>query len=142
MLKANLLRQYLTEEVPFFRRHPESLTVYAENGHVEITGSAGRSFRYHYPLNILVLRYPDALDTLIVPLTDWLRRHQPELLFNPDWRRGGIVFDADILDDDTADILLSVPLSERVFERDGQWVHRDEPDITAVTDEARPEPET
>lgn len=139
MRKASLLRQYLTEAEPFFKTYPERLKVFAEYGRFEATGTAAKSFRYHYTLNVLVLDYPHSLDNLMAPLESWLRRHQPDVLFNPDKRQSGVTFDADILNDDSADILLAFAADERVFNRDGQWVHPDDPDPDIITARAWPD---
>lgn len=37
-----------------------------------------------------------------------IHRHQPDLIFNPDRRKTGFTFEADILNNTTADIMLHI----------------------------------
>lgn len=119
MLKPKLLREFLTAREPRFQQNPESLEVYASEGNLIATGRPGNSFMYSYKLNLLVMDYPNSLDDLMLPVLKWVREQQPALIFNPDKREGGIRFDADILDNDTADILIVLSVTERVVVVEG-----------------------
>lgn len=131
MLKPALLREFLTQCEPHFLQNTEALEVYATEGNVIATGTAGNSFLYSYKLNVLAMDYPGSLDNLTLPILKWVREQQPALLFNPDKREAGIRFDADILDNDTADILIVLPVTERVVVeiKDGKEIitHHPEP---------------
>lgn len=132
MLKADLLRALIVAHQPWFRDNPDRLEVYATSGKVNAGGTASASYRYEYELNVLAMDYPYDLDSLTLPVLAWARRHQPALLLNPDLRREGIRFEAEILDNDTADVLYTIKASEMVivtFGTDGKPVakHRDEP---------------
>ncbi|WP_210452347.1 phage tail protein [Pantoea ananatis] len=132
MLKADLLRTAIVAQQPWFRDNPDRLEVYVTSGKVMAGGTASASYRYEYELNVLAMDYPYDLDSLTVPVLAWARRHQPALLLNPELRRDGISFDAELLSNDTADILFNIKASEMVivtFGADGkpQVKHRDEP---------------
>lgn len=118
MLKANVLRDIITASSPWFLQNPHALEVFVTRGKVIATGTQGLSYLYQYELNVLALDYPGDLDSLTVPILAFVRAHQPDLLFNPDHRRDGIDFDADILNDDTIDVLFIIKASERVIVSD------------------------
>ncbi|AXG42670.1 phage tail protein [Photorhabdus laumondii subsp. laumondii] len=131
MLKTKLMRDIITKHNPFFVQNPDRLEVYVTEGNLIATGTASPLFLYQYKLHVLALDYPASLDSLSIPVLEWARRHQPDLLFNPDQRTDGIKFDADILSDGTADILFVLRTTERVVVQteNGQLTtqHLDEP---------------
>ena len=49
----------------------------------------------------------------MVPLLQWLTRHQSELLANPA-NRDKLTFEMDVLADDLVDLAIKLPLTERV----------------------------
>lgn len=114
MKKAELLRDALTASNQWCKANPEQFTVWVEKGHIEIQASGESSFMYLYPIQVLAMDFPGQLDDLMLPLLAWVWENQPDLLLNPDSNKK-IEFDADIASDDTADILLKVPVWERVM---------------------------
>ena len=50
----------------------------------------------------------------MVPLLQWLTRHQPELLANPA-NREKLTFEVDVLSDNLVDLAIKMPLTERVL---------------------------
>ncbi|MFZ1873251.1 MAG: phage tail protein, partial [Chania sp.] len=94
--------------------NPERFTVWVEKGHIEIQATGESSFMYVYPIQIFIVDYPGHLDELMLPLLAWIWVNQPDLLLNPEKNRK-IEFDADISNDDLADLLLMVPVWERVM---------------------------
>ncbi len=62
---------------------------------------------------MFVMDYAGELDDLTLPLLAWLSENQPQLLLNPE-RNQDIKFSAVINDDDSADLLFTLPLRERV----------------------------
>lgn len=132
MLKADLLRAIIVAYQPWFKENPDRLEVYVTSGKVNSGGAASLSYRYEYQLNVLAMDYPHDLDSLTVPVLAWARRHQPALLLNPELRRDGISFEAELLSNDTADVLYTIKASEMVIvtlDVNGkpQVKHRDEP---------------
>ncbi|MEB6540295.1 phage tail protein [Serratia plymuthica] len=114
MKKAELLRDALIASNQWCKANPEQFTVWVEKGHIEIQATGESSFMYLYPIQILAMDFPGQLDDLMLPLLAWVWENQPDLLLNPDSNKK-IEFDADIVSDDCADILLKVPVWERVI---------------------------
>ncbi len=130
MLKAELLRAEFVRKNSWCRANPERLTVWVERGSVEVAGNDA-AFMYRYTLHVLATDFSGQLDDLMLPLLGWLKSNQPDLLLNPDKNRL-IEFDADIINDELADILLKVPLWERVI------VQRNEDGLIAEHKAERP----
>lgn len=114
MKKTELLRKTLVAESQWCKARPEQLTVWAEKGSVEIEANGEPSFLYRYEIRVLVTDFPEHIDALMLPILAWVHQQQPDLLLNPDSNKK-ITFEADILSDDTADILITVPVWERVM---------------------------
>lgn len=113
MKKTELLRKTLVAESQWCKARPEQLTVWAEKGSVEIEANGEPSFLYRYEIRMLVTDFPEHIDALMLPILAWVHQQQPDLLLNPDSNKK-ITFEADILSDDTADILITIPVWERV----------------------------
>ncbi|EGZ7896032.1 phage tail protein, partial [Escherichia coli] len=92
--------------------NPEKFTIFVESGNIETTGETP-SFVYRYQMVMFVMDYAGELDDLTLPLLAWLSENQPQLLLNPE-RNQDIKFSAVINDDDSADLLFTLPLRERV----------------------------
>lgn len=116
MNKPESLRRALTETNPHLRQAPESLHVFIDAGSVRANLAPGLHFTYAYTLNILITDYPGHPDSLFVPLIGWVKRHQPDLLQNPD-NRDAIKFEAELLSNTTADLSIKLPLTESVLVR-------------------------
>lgn len=114
MIKPDSLRATLVAAVPHLKRNPDALHVFLDEGRVISTAAPSLSFEYQYVLNVIVTDYRDHADTIVVPILGWLRRHQPELLLNPDRGRDGFRFEADLLNHTTLDLAIKLTLSERV----------------------------
>lgn len=114
MNKPRAVRDLLTSSVPHLKKNPDALHIFVENGTIVATGAESLSFEYQFDLIVLVTDYADHADTLIVPLLAYVREHQPELLMNPDKRDSGFKFRAEALNHETADIEITLTLTERV----------------------------
>ena len=112
MLKTNSLRESMLHGCRWCQANPEKFTIFAESGNIETTGETP-SFVYRYQMVMLVMDYAGELDDLTLPLLAWLSENQPQLLLNPE-RNQDIKFSAVINDDDSADLLFTLPLRERV----------------------------
>lgn len=135
MLKSDLLRAAIVAHNPFFKQEPDRLEVYVTKGNVLASGTPSPSFAYKYELNVLAMDYPGDLDDLTIPILQWAIEYQSELLFNPARRENGISFDAEILNNGTADILFVINAAENVIvtrDENGKLatVHRTEPKRT------------
>lgn len=131
MLKPNLLRATLSQAVPYLRENPDKLAIWLDKGTVVATGQMSLSFEYRYTAHVIVMDYPYSIDTVTLPAMLWIHRHQPDLIFNPDRRKTGFTFEADILNNATADIMLHIELTEAVKVSDVNntlaLTHLDEP---------------
>lgn len=131
MLKPNLLRAALSQAVPYLRENPDKLAIWLDKGVVVATGQKSLSFEYRYTAHVIVMDYPYSMDTVTLPAMLWIHRHQPDLIFNPDRRKTGFTFEADILNNATADIMLHLELTEAVRVADVndrlELTHLDEP---------------
>lgn len=114
MKKAELMRDALTRNNTWCKANPELFIVWVEKGHIQIEATGEASFMYHYTIQVLAVDFPGQIDDLMLPLLAWAWQQQPDLLLNPDNNRK-VEFDADIVNDDVADILFKVPAWERVI---------------------------
>lgn len=114
MKKAELLRDALIAGNTWCRANPEAITIWVEKGGIEIQATGESSFMYRYTIQALATDFPGNIDDLMLPLLGWAWKQQPDLLLNPDSNRK-IEFEADIISDDTADILFRVPVWECVM---------------------------
>lgn len=134
MKKPATLRQFLIDNIPELKRDADSLLVFVEKGHIISTLTPSLAFEYRYQLNIVITDYSAHADTLIVPILVWVRANQYDLLQG---EHDGIKFEAEILNHETADIAITLDLSERVRVElvNGKLVttHLDEPPLPDLT---------
>ncbi|MBL5864451.1 phage tail protein [Serratia fonticola] len=131
MLKPQLLREAISAANAYLRMNPDSLAIWVNEGKIVSTGQKSLSHEYRYQTNLLVMDYPHSVDTVVLPVQLWIREHQPDLHFNPDLRETGVKFKVDILGNGTADLLITLQLTEAaiVTKKDGELIvtHRTEP---------------
>ncbi|WP_269792405.1 phage tail protein [Stenotrophomonas sp. Iso1] len=113
MKKPAALRAHLLAACPVLEQNPDRLLVFVDKGHIAATYAPSLSFQYQYELEMIVTDFVGGPEAIMVPLLQWLTRHQPELLANPA-TRGQIGFEADVLAGDLVDLSLKLTLSERV----------------------------
>ncbi|QOL13292.1 phage tail protein [Dickeya dianthicola] len=114
MNKPRLLRSALSSAVPYLRDNPDRLHVFVESGTVVGTLAPSLSWEYRYTLTLIVTDYAGNEDLLVAPVQAWLREYQPDLLANPEKQEKGFEFEAEILDNGTVDIRISLKLTERI----------------------------
>ncbi|MDF0732320.1 phage tail protein [Pseudomonas entomophila] len=134
MNKPNSLREHLLAAVPGLTKNPDWLLIFIDAGSVRCTAATGLSFEYTYTLQVILTDFAGHPDSVFIPVLEWLRRQQPELLSNLERGKDAIAFEADILDGNKVDMSLSLPLTERVIVKrldNGQLdiSHPDEPDF-------------
>ncbi|UXY16730.1 phage tail protein [Chitiniphilus purpureus] len=120
MLKPNSLRATLLASVPGLNVDPDRLQIFLDEGRIIATGAHSHSFEYAYTLNAIITEYAGHADAIVVPVLSWLHVNQPDLLDNPDKRRDGFVFEADLLSHGGVDLSLKIQLTERVVVRQGE----------------------
>ncbi|WP_313118527.1 phage tail protein [Pantoea septica] len=115
MLKPQQLRRAMTDSVPELQRNSDALNVFIDSGRIVSTLASSLSFEYQYRLNMVITDYADNIDLLIVPLLEWLRTNEPDIMATEEKRRTGFTFTADVISDTTSDISIELQLSERVI---------------------------
>jgi len=113
MIKPKSLREYLQSKVKSLNDRPDDFLTFIESGQLASTQGPSPSFEYHYKLNLVILDFNDHADVIMVPLLIWIRDNQPDLLTGEP--SSGIAFEAEILTNETADISISLNLTERVI---------------------------
>lgn len=114
MIKPASLRAHLTNLVPFLAADPERLRMLVTKGRVACPYTGSLSYQYSYSLQILIEDFPGHIDGLIVPVLVWLAVNQPDRLLNPTTAAEAVPFEADIIDDERTDIVITLDLTESV----------------------------
>lgn len=110
MIKLQALRQHLLNAVPDLKRGPEKLLTFVQDGGIAFARGQHLSHEYRVDAQIIVTDYRGSLDTLMIPLLQWLSRYQPDL--DPD---EAVRLEAEILSNNAWDLALTVRLTERVI---------------------------
>ena len=113
MRKADSLRQWLTAFLPDLKTHPDRLQIYVEGGQISTRQSATLSFGYGYTLKVGIWDFAGDADTIMVPMLAWIEKEQPQLLRRADAQP--FTFEAELLDSEASDILISIDLTESVL---------------------------
>lgn len=113
MNHAASCRAALEAAVPWIKANPDKMVMFIESGSVAAR-LGGLGMAYHYTLTIVLQDFAHHIDTIMVPLLQWIRGNQPALLQNPDDAKKAISFEAEILDSDTCDLRLQIKLFEGV----------------------------
>lgn len=133
MNKPDLLRERLTRTIEFFEQNPDCLQLFYDNGKIWATGAESLSYQYLYELEITITDFPHHPDVLFVPIVEFVREQQPELLNNAE-KQQNITFIAEPNNHRTFDLQIKLPLTERVIvKQEGeryQVTHADEPQPT------------
>lgn len=115
MLKPNSLRKALTDAVPVLRTNPDMLHLRLDDGNNTATLARSLSFEKRYTLNIVVTDFTDDIDLLFVPIMAWLRVNQPDIMTTGEGRKKGFAWYADINNDSSLDVSISLLLTERTL---------------------------
>lgn len=136
MYKPKSLRKALTDAVPDLARNPEMMRIFIDNGKLASTLAASLSFENQYTLNVVVTDFTGGIELLLVPIQAWLRIHQADIMTTDEGRKKGFTYFADINDNDSADISISLMLTERTLVREeGDKLH-----VETVPEPQPPEP--
>lgn len=109
MKKLHSLRAYLLERIPDLKRNPDRLLTFIEDGSIEFHRGAHLSHQYRVPVRVVLTDHAGELDTVIIPLLQWLSRYQPDLA-----PEEAVTFQAELLDNQRWDLAIDVTLTERV----------------------------
>jgi hypothetical protein len=111
MLKLETLRAAITQALPELARSPENLRIWIERGAGRCQGTPTDAFGFSFQANVLIVEMVSDIAVLSHAIFRWLRINQPDLL-SPG--KEGFSFDADILDNGSADVLLQIQLTQNV----------------------------
>ncbi|MGW8201900.1 phage tail protein [Sphingomonas bisphenolicum] len=111
MLKITTLRAAIADALPELKRSPENLRIWIERGAGRCQGTKTDAFGFAFQANVLIVEMTSDIAVLSHAVFSWLRVNQPDLL-TPG--KDGFSFDADILDNGSADVLLQIQLTQNV----------------------------
>ncbi len=114
MKKPDSLRRFLTEALPELARNPEDLSIYVTGGTLAFRMGGNLGFEQRYTLHLLLLNFRGDPGQLFLPLSLWLREHQPDLILNHETGVEAITFNVDIVDAGAVDVEMTFPLTEAV----------------------------
>ncbi|WP_433647171.1 phage tail protein [Kosakonia pseudosacchari] len=138
MLKPDSLRKALTNAAPVLAANPDMLRLYVDSGNIAATLATSLSFEKQYTLNVVVTDFTGDFDLILVPVLAWLREHQPDILSTDTGRKKGFIFEADINNDSSFDISISLLLTERTLvDEVGATLH-----VRCIPEPPPPEPVT
>ena len=123
MKKPESLRTHMLNAVKELQRDPERLLIHTDNGKIRCLMANGLSFEYEYELSFILTEYAGELDAVMIPLLDWVRINQSELLVNLEKSKNSFKFETVLLDNSKVDLALTFPVTERVIvkrQTDGQ----------------------
>ncbi|MDN3562110.1 phage tail protein [Vreelandella neptunia] len=109
MIKLQSLRQHLLASVEELRRNPEQLHTFVNDGKVMFSRGTNLSHQYTVDAQIIITDYSGSLDTVMIPLLQWLNTYQPDLVEDE-----AVQIEAEILSNTHWDLALTVRLTERV----------------------------
>lgn len=110
MKKLHRLRAHLLNAVPTLTNDPERLLTFVEEGSIEFSRGPNLTHEYQFTVQLVLTDFSADLDTIIVPLLQWLAEYQPDA--DP---TEAISFEAEILSHKSVDVALRVKLTERVL---------------------------
>lgn len=114
MKKLNSLRAHLTTALPELAREPDALALYAADGRIAARLGSTLGFEYRYNATLFLLNFRDDPAQLFLPLLTWIDANQAELLLNHQTGVESIAFSVDVIDQQTVDIEIKLPLTEAV----------------------------
>lgn len=117
MKKPDGLGRLLLQSVPALAKDPTKLQMFVDRGGIQARRGTTLGYEERYTLSIVVQEYAGDVDDLFVPILAWIAEQQPDLLDKGE----PFTFEAEMLDDKTCDIEISLALSEmvRVEEKPG-----------------------
>lgn len=114
MNKIASLRDALLAAIPHLRIDPDRLAVFVDKGRTVARLSPPLGYELRYECTLWLPEFVGGIDAVMVPLLLWLREHQPDLFQRFDRDDEAIVFGADILDPERANLLIRFELTEAV----------------------------
>jgi hypothetical protein len=121
--KVHALRAHLVANFDWLAQNPQALSVFVKEGRFgDVLRDPGEAMYigYAYTARILLIDFAGDLRELSAALWEWIDLHQPDVAQNAQ-RRESVRFEVELLDNDTADVQIDVPLTEsaKFTARDG-----------------------
>lgn len=149
MLKLDSLRAALAAALTaddgtrLLDRDPDLLRIYIDRGRLVSHLGTSRGYEWRYRLTGTLIGFTGSPDALALPLLEWVRTNQPDLLLNHERAQQAVPFEIDVIDAATVDIEFALELTEtvRVTPREGgghDLVHVPEPPIDPLYDPTPP----
>nr|WP_300309220.1 phage tail protein [Halomonas sp.] len=110
MKKLHLLRKHMMAAVPALTRDPGRLLTFVEEGSIEFHRGPNLSHEYAFTAQLVLTDFAEDLDTVMLPLLQWLAEYQPDVDPNE-----ALSFEAEILSNNAVDLALRLRLTERVI---------------------------
>jgi hypothetical protein len=130
MRKADSLRAAIVAELPELAQDPQALKIWLDKGSVIARTAPGRlAWEYRYSISLLLLDFAGDQDRIFAAVIQWVAVEQPDLLMPPAGVENAIRFQADIVDDVRADVLVELEVSESVQVEQGVATHLTEPPL-------------
>lgn len=114
MDKIASLKTALLAAIPELRRDPDKLAVFVDKGRVVARRTPTLSWEYRYTVRLWFEGFPGGPDQIFLHLLLWARTAEPRLLSSFENDDGRISFSADIIDEQSTDILIAFDLTEPV----------------------------
>lgn len=111
MKKPATLRAALAAALPEFAGDETRMRIWVEDGSAQSRLTGSLAFGFSYRLNLLLVETKSDIALVALPVFRWLQVNQPALLTPGN---DGFTFDVDVLDNETADILIQLQLDEMV----------------------------
>ncbi|GGZ02741.1 phage tail protein [Novosphingobium colocasiae] len=128
MDKLNSLRAAVTAVLPELEKNPDKLRLWIERGAAKCRGTATEAFGFEFQASVLVVEMTTDIAVLMLAVFRWCRVNQPDLLAP---QSPGVTFDAEILDNGSADVLLQIPLTQNATVLNGgtaiSWLAEPDP---------------
>lgn len=125
MRKLLSLRETITAALPEIAQNPANLRIWIERGSGRCQGTKTDAFAFAFQANVLIVEMSSDIAVLAHTVFRWLRINQPERLAPGS---EGFSFDADILDNASADILMQIDLTQLASVDGGEITYLEEPD--------------
>lgn len=111
MKKPGLLREAIAAFLPETACDPDRLAMWVERGNIRATGNRQHGFSWEYELIVVAENFTGAPEMLFYVIVEWARYQQPDLLAGD---APPIPFETNIIDDKTADVRITLALTEIV----------------------------
>lgn len=118
MEKIRSLRASIESAIPDLKRNPDRLVVFVNQGHVASTSITSPSFEYRYEAEVLLTDYADHVDKAVVACLLWARLNEPDVFARYHQGKDGLSFEAELIDEKKIDLVIRLPLTERVIVRE------------------------